>query len=122
MNLNIEFHWTQTQRGAPALQIDTNLYRIQKANKNGTIRLTCTDERCNASVTMFQNEIKFMRGIHRHDERVLPFHIGEVVNEFQQAAVSDIKTPIPQIYDQLTKEFVSFNILFIYLFFKLILS
>ena len=106
MNVDIEFHWTQTQRGAPALQIGTDLYRIQKKNKDGTVRLTCTDERCNASVTMNENKIKFMRGIHRHQERVLPFHIGEMVHEFRQTATTDLKTPLPQIYDRLTKKFV----------------
>ena len=61
---------------------------------------------------MSENEIKCMRGIHHHHERVLPFHIGEVVHKLEQAVVSDIKTPIQQIYDQLTKKFVSSNILF----------
>ncbi len=80
MDVDIEYHWTQSQRGAPALQIGTNLYRIQKKNKNGTIRLTCTDERCNASVTMYEDKIKCMRGIHRHQERILPYHVGEMVH------------------------------------------
>ncbi len=51
-----------------------------------------------------------MRSIYCHGAHVLPHHIGEVVNKFQEAAVSDIKTPIPQIYDKLTKQFVSLNI------------
>jgi 5-hydroxyisourate hydrolase-like protein (transthyretin family) len=110
MNGEIEYHWTQSQRGAPALQIGTDLYRIQKKNKNGTIRFTCTDERCNASVTLHENKIKFMRGIHRHQERVLPFHVGEMVHEFRQTAVNDLRTPLPQIYDQLTKKFVCFSV------------
>ena len=106
MNTPIEYHWTHTQRGAPALQIGTDLYRIQKKNKNGTIRLTCTDERCNASVTMLENKIQYIRGKHRHDERILPYHIGEMVHEFQQAATANLRTPLPQIYDQLRKKFV----------------
>ncbi|CAF3900866.1 unnamed protein product [Rotaria sordida] len=100
MNKEIEFHWTKTQRGAPAIQIDTNLYRIQKRNNNGSIRFTCTDERCNASVTLLNDKIKFIRGTHRHGERVPPFHILQVVHEFRQKAVSDIRTPLPRIYDQ----------------------
>ena len=110
MNEQVEFHWTKTQRGAPAIQIGTDLYRIQKKNKNGSVRLTCTDERCNASVTLIENKIIFIRGTHQHEERLLPFHIGEAVNEFQQAVTSDIKTPLPQIYDRVTKKFVSFSI------------
>jgi hypothetical protein len=109
MDVDIEYHWTQSQRGAPALQIGTNLYRIQKKNKNGTIRLTCTDERCNASVTMYEDKIKYMRGIHRHQERILPYHIGEMVHEFRQVATKDLRTPLPQIYDHLTKQFVCFS-------------
>jgi len=109
MDVDIEYHWTQSQRGAPALQIGTNLYRIQKKNKNGTIRLTCTDERCNASVTMYEDKIKCMRGIHRHQERILPYHIGEMVHEFRQVATKDLRTPLPQIYDHLTKQFVCFS-------------
>ncbi|CAF3137818.1 unnamed protein product [Rotaria sp. Silwood2] len=105
MEVQIEFHWTKTQRGASAIQIGTDLYRIQKRNKNGSIRFTCTDERCNASVTLLENKIQFIRGIHRHEERVLPFHIGATVYEFRQAAVSDIKTPLPQIYDRIAKKF-----------------
>jgi len=98
MNVHIEYHWTQSQRGAPALQIGTNLYRIQKQNKNGTIRLTCTDERCDASVTMYANKIQCMRGIHRHQERILPCHVGKIVHEFQQEATINLRTPSPQIY------------------------
>ncbi|CAF4331429.1 unnamed protein product, partial [Rotaria sp. Silwood2] len=105
MNTQIKFHWTKTQRGAPAIQIDTNVYRIQKRNNNGSIRFTCTDERCNASVTLFNDKIKFMRGNHRHEERVRPFHIVQMVHEFQQEAISDIKTPLPRIYDQIAKKF-----------------
>jgi len=116
MDVDIEYHWTQSQRGAPALQIGTNLYRIQKKNKNGTIRLTCTDERCNASVTMYEDKIKCMRGIHRHQERILPYHIGEMVHEFRQVATTDLRTPLPQIYDHLAKEFVCFFFLFKYFF------
>jgi hypothetical protein len=110
MDTHTEFYWTKTQRNAPAIQIGTDLYRIQKQNKNGSIRFTCTDERCNASVTMIENKIKFIRGIHRHEERMLPFHIGEVVHEFRQAAVSEIRTPLPQIYDRITKKFVHINV------------
>ena len=47
-----------------------------------------------------------MRGIHRHQERVLPFHIGEMVHEFRQTATTDLKTPLLKIYDRLTKKFV----------------
>ncbi|CAF1451762.1 unnamed protein product [Rotaria sordida] len=42
----------------------------------------------------------FIRGTHRHWERVPPFHILQVVHEFRQKAVSDIRTPLPRIYDQ----------------------
>ncbi len=80
----------------------------KKKNKNGTIRLTCTDERCNASVTMYEDKIKCMRGIHRHQERILPYHIGEMVHEFRQVATTDLRTPLPQIYDHLAKQFVCF--------------
>ncbi|CAF4223064.1 unnamed protein product, partial [Rotaria sordida] len=45
-----------------------------------------------------------LKVIHQHEERVLPFHIGEIVNEFQQAAISDIRTPLPQIYDRIRHE------------------
>ena len=92
MDVSIEFHWTKTHRGAPAIQIGTDLYCIQKHNNNGSIRSTCTDERCNASVILLENKIKFIRGVHRLGERILPFHIGAAVHEFQQTAVSDIKT------------------------------
>lgn len=74
------------------------------------MRLTCTDERCNASVTFIENKIKFIRGTHQHEERLLPFHIGEAVNKFQEAVTSDIKPLLPQIYDRVTKKFVSFSI------------
>ncbi|CAF1278896.1 unnamed protein product [Rotaria sordida] len=53
------------------------------------------DERCNASVTLLNDKIKFIRGTHRHGERVPPFHILQVVHEFRQKAVSDIRTPLP---------------------------
>ena len=59
MDVSIEFQWTKTQRGVPAIQIGTDLYRIQKHNNNGSIRFTCTDERCNASVTLLDNKIKY---------------------------------------------------------------
>ena len=110
MNEQVEFHWTKTQRGVPAIQIGTDLYRIQKKNKNGSVSFTCTDERCNASVTLIENKIEFIRGTYQHEERLLSFHVGESVNEFQQAVASDIKTPLPQIYDRVTKKFVSFSI------------
>ena len=122
MDISIEFHWTKTQRGSPAIQIGTDLYRIQKHNDNGSIRFTCTDERCNASVTLLENKIKFIREVHRLGERILPFHIGAAVHEFQQIAVSDIKTPLPQIYDRVAKKFVHLNYNYwffsIYLFFS----
>ena len=70
---------------------------FKKKNLNGSIRFTCTNERCNASITVFDDKIKCIRSIHRHHERVLPFHVGGIVNEFQQAAISDIRTPLPQI-------------------------
>ena len=95
MDVSIEFHWTKTQRGAPSIQIGTDLCRIQKHNNNGSIRFTYTGERCNASVTLLENKIKFIREVHRHGERILPFHIGAAVHEFQQTVVSDIKTPLP---------------------------
>jgi hypothetical protein len=117
MDNRIEFHLTKTQRGAPAIQIGTDLYRIQKHNKNGSVRFTCTNERCNATVTFLENKIQAVRGVHRHEERILPFHIGEIVNEFRQAVVADIKTPLPQLYDRLAKEFVCFTIPNFFLFF-----
>ncbi|CAF3348916.1 unnamed protein product [Rotaria sp. Silwood2] len=106
MNQSIEFHYTTTQRGSPAIQIGTDLYRVQKKNINGSIRYTCTNERCNASLTIFENKIQIMRGTHKHGQRLLPFHIGEIVNEFRQAIVSDIRTPLPQIYDKFAKKFL----------------
>ncbi|CAF5065119.1 unnamed protein product, partial [Rotaria sp. Silwood1] len=83
-----------------AIQIDTNLYRFQKRNNNGSIRFTCTDKRFNASVTLLDDKIKFMRGTYRHEERLPPFHILQVVHEFRQKTVSDIRTPLPGIYEQ----------------------
>jgi hypothetical protein len=59
---------------------------------------------------MIENKIKFIRGIHRREERMLPFHIEEVVHEFRQAAVSEIRKPLPQIYDRITKKFVRINL------------
>ena len=50
-----------------------------------------------------------MRGVHRHRERILPFHIGKMVHEFQETATTDLRTSLPQLYDQLTKKFVRFN-------------
>ena len=82
---------------APALQIGTHLYRIQKKNKNGSIRLICTDERFYAYVAMYDNKIKFMRGIHRHEERVLTFHVEEMVCMNSDKAVNDLRAPFPQI-------------------------
>lgn len=106
MECSVEFHRTKTQRGADAIQVGTDLYRIQKQNKNGTIRLTCTSERCNASITMHDDEVLAIRGVHDHNDRQLPFHIGEVINELQEKATTDIRTPLPQIYDRLVKKFV----------------
>jgi hypothetical protein len=106
MDNPVEFNRTKTQRGAPAIQIGTDLYRIQKFNKNGTTRLTCTSERCNASITMQDEKVLAIRGLHNHNERQLPFHVGETVNELRQAAAADIRTPLPQIYDRLAKKFV----------------
>ena len=63
-----------------------------------------------------------MRGIHHHEERVLPFRIGEMVHEFQQEAVSDIRTPLPQIYDRIAKKFVYFSFKDFYLFYVLIFN
>ena len=122
MEVQTEFHWTTTQRGAPAIQIGSYLYRIQKHNHNGSIRFICTDERCNASVTLLENKIKFMRGIHHYEEHVLPFHIGEMVHEFQQEAVSYIRTPLPQIYDRIAKKFVYFSFKDFYSFYVLIFN
>ncbi|CAF1376506.1 unnamed protein product [Rotaria sp. Silwood1] len=90
MEVPIDFHWTKAQRGAPAIQIGTDLYRIQKRNKNGSIRFTCTNERCNASVTLLENKIKFMRGIHRHEERILPFHIGATIYRFEYGTAAEM--------------------------------
>jgi hypothetical protein len=69
---------------------------IQNQKKtNTTIRRTCTEERCNASVTLYENKVKFVRGIHCHQERNLPFYIGEMVHEFQQVATIDLRTSLP---------------------------
>lgn len=109
MSEPIEYHRTTTQRGAHAIQIGTDLYRIQKVNKNGTVRWICTHERCNASFTMNNDKILEKRGVHRHSERNLPFHIGEEVEKFYSEAKMDLKTPVPQLYDQAAKRFVSFS-------------
>jgi hypothetical protein len=118
INQSVEFHHTTTQRGAPAIQVDTDLYRVQKINRNGSIRYTCTNERCNASLTIFENNIQAMRGTHKHQQRLLPYHVGEVVNEFRQAVVADIGTPLPQIYYRLAKKFVRFTIFFVFVLIK----
>ena len=80
----------------------------------------------NASVALLENKIKFIRGVYRHGERILPFHIGAAVHEFQQTSVSDIKTPLPQIYDRVAKKFVHLNYNYgffrIYLFFLIMLA
>ncbi|CAF5003677.1 unnamed protein product [Rotaria sp. Silwood1] len=86
MNKEVKFHWTKTQRSAPAIQIDTNLYCIEKRNNNGSIRFTCTDERCNASATLFNDKIKFIRGTHRHGKRLPPFQILQVRRQYGTAA------------------------------------
>ncbi|CAF4142991.1 unnamed protein product, partial [Rotaria sordida] len=44
-------------------------------------------------------------GIHQHEERVLSFHSRGIVNKFQQATISDIRTPLPQIYDRIRHEY-----------------
>jgi hypothetical protein len=49
-----------------------------------------------------------MTGTYKHEQHLLPFHIGKIVNEIRQAVVSDIKTPLPQIYDKLAKKFACF--------------
>ena len=94
--------------------IDTDHYRVQTKNKTGTIRLMCTGERCTTSVILHENKMKSMRGIHRHQERVLPFHVGKMVHEFLQTAVNDFRTPLPQIYAQFIKNclFQCVNFLF----------
>ena len=109
MNESIEYHRTTTQRGAEAIQIGTDLYRMQKKNKNGTVRWICTHERCNASFTMNNEQILEKRGVHSHSERNLPFHIGEEVKKFYAEAEIDLKTPVPRLYDQAAKKFVSFS-------------
>ena len=106
MNVPIEFNRTETERGAAAIQIGTDLYRVQKQNKNGTTRLKCTSERCSASITMQDDKVLAIRGLHNHKERQLSFHIGELVKELQKTAAADIRTPIPQIYDRFAKKFV----------------
>lgn len=58
------------------------------------MRLRCPVERLNASVAKHENKMTLMRGIHRHEERVAPFHIGERVHELRQTAAGDLKKTI----------------------------
>ena len=106
METAIELNRTKTQPGAPAIQTSTDLYRLQKQNKNGTVRWTCTSERCNASIIMRDNNLISIRRVYQHVEWQLPFHIGQIVNDFRRAVANNIRTPIPQIYDQFAKKFV----------------
>jgi hypothetical protein len=95
---NERWHWISLDTITAWCFSFTNRNRlIQNPEKktNGTIRLTCTEECCNESVTLYENKIKFMRGIHSHHERILSFHIGEMVHEFQQAATTDLRTSLP---------------------------
>lgn len=102
----IEYHYTKTQRGGTAIQIGTDLFRVQKRNRKGTVRWTCTSERCNASFTMLNEEIIRFRNKHNHCDRVFPHHVVDVVDQFKKAVKDDLCTPIPQVYDRFVKKFV----------------
>ena len=84
----------------------TDIFRVQKHNKDGTVRWICTNERCNASLTLRNNKIIRIVNQHCHGDRLLLFHVGEAVNEFKKAVVNDLLTPIPQVYDRFVKKFV----------------
>ena len=60
---------------------------------------------------MRNKEIIRIRDEHNHPERLLQYHIGEVVNEFKRAVKEDSRTPIPQLYDRFVKKFVGLQVI-----------
>lgn len=55
---------------------------------------------------MVNDKIVRIQSKHDHAERILPYHIVEVVDQFKNAVKEDICTPIPQVYDRFVKKFV----------------
>ena len=55
---------------------------------------------------MRNNQIVRINSQHCHADRLLPFHIGEAVNEFKRTVANDLLTPIPQVYERFVKKFV----------------
>ena len=56
-----------TQKGSQAIHFADNFYRLQKSNKNGTIRWICTNRQCSAPLTMKTDIIEVVRGTHNHN-------------------------------------------------------
>jgi hypothetical protein len=92
MDKEIEFHFTRIQRDSPAIQIGTDLYRIQKKNINGSIQYTCTDERCDVSITIFENSTCSNR-----TSEVSSYSSTVSINSWRQNSASKTSHPVKQL-------------------------
>ncbi|CAF1185674.1 unnamed protein product [Didymodactylos carnosus] len=101
----------ETQRGAPAILFQENLFGHKRTNKNGSERWVCTVNDCSCSIVLKNDKIMCLKGIHAHKNTQFSAHVDRVISDVKPKAVEDPKIPIQQICDDEVIKFICEHLL-----------
>jgi hypothetical protein len=105
--MDTNFTWSATERGEKAILYNNYLYHLKRENKNGTLKYVCTLKSCSRAITVKNNVIiKSSVGNHNHDPK-LPENVQTVYRGLKRRVLTDIDEPIPKLYEEEVKKFVS---------------
>ncbi|CAF1380158.1 unnamed protein product [Adineta ricciae] len=98
-----------SQKGSKVIRFQDNLYRLQKHNKNGSIRWICTNRYCSSSITIRNQTIENQRGQHNHDKVKRSASIMNAFKHMRQEVRNDVGKPVTQIYTEFVSEYRHIN-------------
>ena len=105
--METNFTFSTTQKGEKAILYNRYLYRLKRENQNGTHLYVCIFNCCSRTISLKDNAIIKVNGEnHNHDPK-LPENVQTVLVGLKRRVLSDIEKPIPTIYDEEVKKFVS---------------
>ncbi|CAF1001687.1 unnamed protein product [Adineta ricciae] len=108
MNQNM-YSIVDSQKGSKVIRFQDNFYRLQKYNKNGSVRWICTNRYCSSSITIRNEKIENQRGQHNHNKVQRSASIMKTFKDMRQEVRNDVGKPVTQIYTEFVSAYRHIN-------------
>ena len=96
----------ESQKGSNVIRFQDNFYRLQKCNKNGSVRWVCTNRYCSSSITIRNEMVENQGGQHNHSNVKRSASILKAFKKMRQGVRNDVGKPVTQIYTEFVSEYV----------------